>query len=217
MTQSKSGPDDVYGFYGRLTRDFPSQLIVDTTEICNLACTHCPHPDFSKSEHYGGRSLDHELNVKLVGEVAEHGRGLTKFIRYTSNGEPMAHKHCFEMLEYAARNSGTTVALTTNGKILNAARAERLVSTGVDVVDISIDAFRDETYAQIRVKGNLKVTRANVQRLIALSKENGIKSKSKMRRSLTNICQISTFCTPMAGRSKISRDWNIVGIWPKCD
>ena len=46
-----------YGFYGRLNSEFPSQIIVDITEVCNLECIHCPHTEFKKSEYYGGRFL----------------------------------------------------------------------------------------------------------------------------------------------------------------
>src|SRR2546421_445592 len=95
-----------YGFYDRLKAAFPSQLLVDATEICNLACLHCPHPQFKESEHYEGRSLEPELNAKLVDEVRQHGQGYTGYIRYASNGEPLTHRFIFEMLDYAVRHSG---------------------------------------------------------------------------------------------------------------
>ncbi len=166
-----------YGFYGRLQADFPSQVLVDPTEVCNLACIHCPHSTFEKSEYYGGLSLDPELNAKLVDEVGRHGRNATQYIRYSSEGEPLIHPGIFEMLEYAHRNSGVTVTLTTNGTLLDEDRTERLLATGVDVVDISIDAFTPETYAKIRVKGELNVTRANVLRLIQMSEQSSFNTK----------------------------------------
>jgi MoaA/NifB/PqqE/SkfB family radical SAM enzyme len=166
-----------YGFYGRLKAEFPSQLNVDITEICNLACVHCLHSEFRVSEHYSGSSLEPELNAKLVDEVRQHGRNYTQYIRYSSNGEPLTHKFVFEMIEYAVRNSGVIVTLTTNGTIMNDKRIERLLATGVDVVDISIDAFSAETYAKIRIGGNLHVTRANVLNLIAMSKQSSSKTK----------------------------------------
>jgi len=155
-----------YGFYGRLTAGFPSQVIVDVTEVCNLACVHCPHPSFKKSTHYGGRFLDLELNVKMVDEVAAHGRGLTQYIRYTGEGEPLLHPHGYDLIEYAARRSGVFVTLTTNGTIMNEKRTQRLLESGVHLIDISIDALTPETYARIRVNGKLDETRANVLRLI---------------------------------------------------
>ena len=157
-----------YGFYGRLRAEFPSQIIVDATEICNLACVHCPHPEFKKSEHYRGLYLPIELNAKMVDEVRAHGRGLTQYIRYTSNGEPLVHPEIYDMLDYAVRHSGVQVALTTNGTILRQDRVEELLASGLHLVDVSIDAFKEETYAKIRVNGRLETTRANVRKLIAL-------------------------------------------------
>lgn len=167
----------VYDFTGRLTAGFPSQILVDVAEVCNLACVHCPHPEFKKSEHYSASYLDPELNAKIVGEVHEHGAGLTQYLRYASAGEPMVHPKIYEMLDYAVKQSGTMVTLTTNGTLMGGARAERLVETGVDVVDISIDAFTPETYAKVRVHGDLEITRENVLQLISLSKQSGSKTK----------------------------------------
>ena len=160
-----------YGFGGRLTAEFPSQVIVDVTELCNLACTHCPHPAFKKSAHYAGRSLDPELNAKAVAEVAAHGAGRTQQIRYTGEGEPLLHQHLYEMVAEAVHGAGTFVSITINGTLLTEPRATRLLETSVGLVDISLDAFRPETYARIRVNGDLAVTRANVERLIALKQQ----------------------------------------------
>lgn len=166
-----------YGFGGRLTEEFPSQILVDATEVCNLSCIHCPHPVFKKSEHYDGRSLELELNNKMVDEVAKYGKGKTLYIRYASNGEPLTHKNIFEMMGYATQNSGAMVTLTTNGKIMNEGRVEKIIQLGVNVVDISIDAFLPETYSKIRVGGELEKTNANVLNLIKRSKETGSKTK----------------------------------------
>jgi pyruvate-formate lyase-activating enzyme len=166
-----------YGFYGRLKSVFPSQVIIDTTELCNLACVHCPHPVFKHSEHYTGASLDPQLNAKAVDEVKAHGQGATQYIRYTGEGETLIHKHFFSMLGYATKHSGVAVTVTTNGVLLNEARSEELLGTGVDIVDISIDAFLPETYAKIRVKGNLDMTRTNVLRLLQMTKKANANTK----------------------------------------
>jgi MoaA/NifB/PqqE/SkfB family radical SAM enzyme len=155
-----------YGFQGRLTAEFPSQVIVDVTEVCNLACVHCPHPDFKKSEYYDARYLDPALNTKLVDEVRDHGRGKTQYIRYTSEGEPLIHPKGYDMIEDAVQRSGVYVTLTTNGTIMNEKRTRKLLDAGVHMIDISIDAHLPETYARVRVNGDLNVTRANVLRLI---------------------------------------------------
>jgi MoaA/NifB/PqqE/SkfB family radical SAM enzyme len=162
-----------YGFYGRLREEFPSQVIIDLTEVCNLECSHCAHRHFKKSEYYSAASLDPDLCRKAVDEVRVHGQGITQYIRFTGEGEPLLHRQVFDILKYAAQNSGTAVTLTTNGTLLDDAKIENLLDTGIQVVDISIDAFHPETYAKIRVGGNLETTRRNVCRLLARAKERG--------------------------------------------
>ena len=57
----------IYGFYGAFKESFPSQAIVDVTEVCNLSCIHCAHGRFKKSGHYSGCFL----NPNLSGGAAE--------------------------------------------------------------------------------------------------------------------------------------------------
>ena len=175
--ENKLGDNAVYDFGGRLSADFPSQVIIDVTEVCNLACIHCPHPEFMKSEYYDARYLDPELNTKIVDEVRTSGQGKTQYIRYSSEGEPLVHPKGYEMIEYAARNSGVYVTLTTNGTIMNEKRTRRLLDSGVHMIDISIDAFTPETYAKVRVNGDLNVTQKNVLNLLAWIKQTGSSTK----------------------------------------
>jgi pyruvate-formate lyase-activating enzyme len=174
-----------YGFGGRFSAAFPSQVIIDVTELCNLSCTHCPHPAFKQSAHYSGRTLSLDLSAKAVTEVATTGRGHVQYVRFASDGEPMLHKGLYAMISDAVTRSGTFVSLTTNGTLLTPPRIEQLIGTGVNMVDISIDAFSPETYAAIRVRGDLNVTRANTERLIQRVRETG----SKMRIAVSYIEQ----------------------------
>lgn len=166
-----------YGFGGRLSDEFPSQVIIDLTEVCNLECIHCPHTEFKKSKYYAARYLDPALNAKIVDEVRERGAGLTQYIRYSSEGEPLVHPRGYDMIEYATRNSGVYVTLTTNGTIMNEKRTRRLIDSGVHMIDISIDAATPETYAKVRVNGDLEVTRANVLNLLTWIRQTGSSTK----------------------------------------
>ncbi len=175
---TNNDPFNTYDFGGRLTADFPSQIVVDVTEVCNLACVHCPHPEFKKSPHYDARYLSSELHRKLIKEVASAGRdGVSRYIRYTSNGEPLIHPNIYEFLDDAVKNSGVFVTLTTNGTIMNEKRIEKLLASGLHMIDISVDAFKCETYTKIRVGGKLEVTQGNILRLLELRKKTAAKTK----------------------------------------
>lgn len=166
-----------YGFYDRLNKDFPSQVMLDIAEVCNLGCIHCAHPQFKKSEHYTKSMLDPELNKKMVQEVKEHGQGITKYIRYTSNGEPLVHPKSYEMILEAVLNSGTKVTLTTNGTLLEERRMKKLLDSGIHMIDISLDAHTNETYQKIRIGGDLNITSNNVLKLIELNEKSNYKTK----------------------------------------
>jgi len=167
-----------YSFNNRLNSDFPSQIIVDLTERCNLACVHCPHAHFTKSHEYSGKNLDIDLHNKMVEEVRVHGKGITQYIRYTSNGEPFLHPHIFELLSYSVQNSGVFITVTTNGTLLKPEIINPLLDLDIHMIDISIDAFKPETYAKIRVNGSYGVTKNNVLTLLAARKR--LQSRTKI-------------------------------------
>ena len=166
-----------YGFVGRLSREFPSQVMLDITEVCNLACIHCAHPKFKESNLYAKSMLDPDLNTKMVKEVSKHGKNITKYIRYTSNGEPLVHPKSYEMINYAVDNSDTKVTLTTNGTLLNEKKMLKLLNSGLHMIDISIDATTPETYSKVRVNGDFNKTKANVLSLINLIHKSTFKTK----------------------------------------
>ncbi|MBU4185298.1 MAG: radical SAM protein [Proteobacteria bacterium] len=161
-----------YGFQAHLSPEFPSQIVVDVTEFCNLACIHCPQAEFSKSESFQGRYLGIELHKKLIDEVARDGTGYCKYLRYTAQGEPLLHPKFVNMVEYAANNAGVPINITTNGMLLTEKKVNSLLKAGVDVIDISIDANTPETYARIRKKGDLNIVRKNALRLLEVRREN---------------------------------------------
>jgi len=166
-----------YGFQAHLSAEFPSQIVVDTTEHCNLACIHCPHAELTAEGKLGKVFLDVELHNKMVDEVAQEGWDICRYLRYTGQGETMMHPKIFEMLEYAVSHSKTAVNVTTNGTVLGEKRAKRLLDAGVHVVDTSIDAFKDETYAIVRKKGKLEKTRTNLLRLLEMREKGGYQTK----------------------------------------
>jgi len=166
-----------HGFQKHLSSEFPSQIIVDLTQFCNLACIHCPHPTFKKSDAYSGAHLDVNLHKKLIDEVASDGRDVCEYIRYTANGEPLLHPKFDEIIEYAGKHANTKINVTTNGALLTEKKAKTMLDAGVNVFDISLDAYHDETYEKIRVKGDLKKYRQNVLNLIDVIKKGKYNAK----------------------------------------
>jgi len=155
-----------YGFYGRLKKEFPSQIIVDITEKCNLSCIHCQHSEFFKSTHYRGTDMEAGINTKLVQEVRKEGEKFTEYLRYSSDGEPLLHPNAYQFIHEAIQDSGVPVTLTTNGTRIDHEKMQSLFEEGLFLIDISVDAFSPDTYKKIRVGGHLEKARENILRMI---------------------------------------------------
>src|SRR5215831_2668345 len=159
-----------FGSY--LSAEFPSQINVDVTEFCNLACVHCPYESVIKPKGKERKSLAAHLHAKLVKEVETAGKGICRFVRYTAEGEPLLHPHIMDFLADMSK-IGVTTALTTNGLLLTEERCQALMDAGVNAVDVSLDAFKPETYAKVRVGGELAEAREGTLRLFNMARTEG--------------------------------------------
>jgi len=166
-----------YGFYGRLKKEFPSQIIVDITERCNLSCIHCQHSQFVKSPYYHGLDMEDQINTKLVQEVRKEGGKITEYLRYTSDGEPLLHPKGYQLIKEAIQDSGVPVTLTTNGTRINHEKINALFDEGLFLIDISIDAYSPVTYKKIRVGGHLEKTKENIEQMIQYRNKTGSKTR----------------------------------------
>jgi MoaA/NifB/PqqE/SkfB family radical SAM enzyme len=177
MIHKNSSNNPKYGFNGRLTKKFPSQINVDITEKCNHACIHCQHQQFVKSKYYRGFEMEEGINTKLVQEVRKEGRNITQYLRYSSKGEPLLHPKAYKFLLEAVHDSGVPVTLTSNGSRVDFGEMKTLFDEGLYLIDISIDAYLPDTYKKIRVGGHLDKTNENVKKMIKYRNQSGSKTR----------------------------------------
>ncbi|MBF0587629.1 MAG: radical SAM protein [Magnetococcales bacterium] len=144
--------------------DAPTCVQVEPTSICNFRCTFCYQADRSFSDkrqgHMGSMTLD--LYKRLVDQLA----GRVEFISLASRGEPMICKAFPEMLEYSA-SKFIGLKVNTNASLMTERIAHALLSGGVNWLVFSVDAADAETFARLRVNGDLD----DVRRKMALFRE----------------------------------------------
>lgn len=157
-----------YGFESDEAKAFPPMVIVDVTNVCNMQCTHCPHREIVKSPSYKPSFMEWKLHKKIIDEVSENNIIL---LRYASDGESLLHPRFLEMIEYAKSKDVSPVNLTTNGLLLDEKTSERLLKAGIDVIDVSIDAFTKDSYEKIRVNSDFERVKKNTLNLIKLRNE----------------------------------------------
>jgi radical SAM protein with 4Fe4S-binding SPASM domain len=89
------------------------------------------------------------------------------------SGESFLHKDLFEFIHYA-KEAHLTVGLTTNGTLL--AREDfRILSTGIDSLNISLGGTGEEDYRRVRTADDFAVVKENILTLASRKRESGVK------------------------------------------
>ena len=151
-------------------RSLPIKLILEATNICNLSCPACFTGDGQVGRARSHMSL--ELYHKLLEEL---GPTLWR-IELCNWGEPLLGRHVVPMIE-AASARGISTLISTNFSVpFDAARAERLVRSGLTVLGVSIDGARQESYERYRVGGDLETVLRNCRLMLEAKKKLGSKT-----------------------------------------
>lgn len=132
---------------------FPLHLDFELKDMCNQKCAMCPrnetlHPD-----------INYKLNTRTTLSFEDYRRiideGVLKGLKSVNLGafaEPLIHKNCFDMIDYARRRGVIDTRLITNGLLLKRHVAD-VFDSGLVNLFVSIDAFHPETYSAIRGHG----------------------------------------------------------------
>jgi MoaA/NifB/PqqE/SkfB family radical SAM enzyme len=142
----------------------PTELQVEITGACNLACEMC----LVRYRPKLGRSKGAMSFATFKGIVDE----LPALERITLQGlgEPLLAPELFRMIEYAA-SRGVRMGFNTNGTFLTRERAERLVRAGLDWLHVSVDGATAETYERIRHGSSFARVRKNIIGLVETMRE----------------------------------------------
>ncbi len=166
---------DQYGFVKKEDANFPPVVIVNVTNVCNLACVHCAHPVIKKRADYKPMFMSETVFEKVAKEVSQNK---ITVMRIASDGEALIHPRFFDFIKIAKSYKIYPVNLTTNASFMDEKACQKILDSGIDVVDVSIDALNEATYKVIRVGGDLKQVMKNTLTLIEM--RNKIKSPLKI-------------------------------------
>ncbi len=154
--------------------DFPAIVQVGPTTVCNLQCPQCYHPLMRLKDSYHPLHMDTSLFERIVDETRTFPPDT--ILRFLGRGEPLMHPDIFNMIQYATDKLQGPVSLISNGHLLTEKNSEQLLATGVDVVDISVDATTPETYSTVRGR-NFEELEGNIRRLVNIRDRMGAKTK----------------------------------------
>ena len=117
------------------------EVICSITARCNLRCRMCDIPYEKKDE------LSTLHWKRIISDASRLGAQTIVF----SGGEPLLRDDIFELVSYA-KNNNLSACITSNGSLLDEKSVLRLKSSGVTVVNISLEG-RKETHDNLRGRG----------------------------------------------------------------
>jgi radical SAM protein with 4Fe4S-binding SPASM domain len=136
-------------------------LILEPTSLCNLSCKFCyPHRQGVKVKK-GSMSLG--LYERILDEI-EHLDFRFETIFFHGNGEPLMNKHIIiDMIKMAVnRELARKYVIFTNGTLMYPDTFDRLVASGINEINISLDTIIPEVYEKFKGKDLLSEVLSNI-------------------------------------------------------
>lgn len=138
-----------------------ARVYVEPTNICNLDCLTCMRNVWDEPL---GRMSAAVFSRVLHGVECISPRPTVFFGGY---GEPLAHPQIVEMVRQA-KATGANVELITNATLLDEACASSLMDAGLDMLWVSLDGAKPESYADVRLGAALSQVLENLARFRSL-------------------------------------------------
>ena len=148
LNSSVTGRPDIKGM--------PLALGAELTNNCNLRCPECSSGSARMTRKRG--YMDPELFKRVMTDLKQYLFNINLYFQ----GEPMLHPGFFSFLE-SGLNIHTTVS--TNGHFLSAENSERLVTSGLNKLIISLDGTDQETYSLYRISGKIDDVLNGIKRI----------------------------------------------------
>jgi radical SAM protein with 4Fe4S-binding SPASM domain len=145
---------------------YPSTIMIELTNLCNLACTTCPREyEYGKAMDKG--MIDIGKAKKIIDEVWPY----LDSIGLTGMGETFMYKEIGEIIDYIkSKNKGIIISVSTNAVLPNFIERVTPLIGNIDTIQISIDGL-NEVYESIRKKASFQKLDENIKILSKLCNE----------------------------------------------
>lgn len=152
----------------------PSEISIETTTICNLRCKGCP-----TGLGQLNRAPAH-ISKELFGYLVSKNMSNFKYLDIIYPfifGEPLLNRDIFDYIQQLKKASSpyTRIELHTNGNIKNPKEISyKLLGSGIDIVNISLDGTSSDTYENFRKGADFELVNNFIKNLTSAKKELGV-------------------------------------------
>ncbi len=125
-------------------------LVIEPSSKCNLKCSFCAmhSGEYDLNERKG--IMHNDLYDKLIRDIALLNYKI-KIIQFHGCGEPLLNRDIYSMISKIKKlNIAEKLKIITNGVLLNEKNLQKLVLSGINTIDISLDVFGKNNYLDIK-------------------------------------------------------------------
>lgn len=172
---------------------FPLYINIETTSRCNSHCIMCPRskgePDRQTIE------MNDSLYEKLLQEMKHHAKQIRRVVPQ-GFGEPLCDLKLPFRIAKLKEIGICEVFIATNASLLDEEKSQAILESGLDQMDVSIDAFTKETYEKIRRGLNHKIVVNNIKNFVKMRDETKSKTRVRLRYIIQqeNVHEFDDFC-----------------------
>ncbi|MDD2549169.1 MAG: radical SAM protein [Bacteroidales bacterium] len=144
---------------------YPSTVMIELTNHCNLHCTICPR------EYRYGQEMDKgKMSVRQAKDIIDELWPYLDSIGLTGMGETFMYENLEEIVDYIkAKNKGIIISISTNAVLPHFIEKAKRVIGKIDTIQVSIDGT-NSVYNAIRKGSSFSTLTSNLTELTKLCK-----------------------------------------------
>lgn len=158
----------------RLTEhEYPPQLVIENTSICNLTCIHCSHREMERVR----RHMKRPLWNKIVEEIGANAPNCEIWPTFYGEALIMGYRgELWDRLDYADKVGCRNLVLNSNGTLLDRwDNIDKILDSPLRRFILSLDGLSKETFELIREKAKWDEVYPAVEELCRRRLERGQK------------------------------------------
>jgi radical SAM protein with 4Fe4S-binding SPASM domain len=160
---------NIYNLYYRSKLqdpEFPPEVWIENTNCCNARCKMCPRDKHTRQQGF----MRLELFTKIIKEIAQY-KDKVKRVHLHNFGEPLLDRDLPSRIKIAKEQGIKHVYFVTNASLLNSAKSETLIKSGLDEFKISFYGTEQESYNNTMVGLDFNLTINNVREFFKMRQQ----------------------------------------------
>ena len=139
-----------------VVKGYPTRLVIDPINICNLKCPLCPTGQGKNGQPKGTMKLNHFKQI--IDELGDYLYEIDLF----NWGEPFLNKNIYEMIKYA-NEKNVKVKISSNLSCLEKEDINKIALSELDTLIVSLDGASQESLNKYRCGADFKRVIENIK------------------------------------------------------